>query len=63
MVKQYREKPLIARFYKFIIIPFIHKQKLLIKRRGGLKSHIELTVRFAEIGQDPWVKKAREQNG
>lgn len=35
------------------------KQRQLIKRRQGLKSHIKLTYRFHQIGQDPWVKKSR----
>lgn len=48
----------------FTILPLaIHKQKLLLRRRGSIRSYLNLTVRFHQIGQDPYVMSARYKNG
>lgn len=47
-----------------IIVPqWVHKQRLLLKRRGSFKAYLNLTVRFHEIGQDKYVQAARYKNG
>jgi len=47
-----------------VIVPlWVHKQRLLLKRRGSFKAYLNLTVRFHEIGQDPYVQAARYKHG